>query len=142
MRIRPGPYHSSRSSHLLSLITNDTLGPNRDARRAKAHGEAPPPFAMRGVGLSRELSIVPPTFGNPATSLLERSMGFASPPRGGFAFVALPERHSACELSSYLGAHQSIGHMAIYPEPGGYSLAGRTSENPVKRKPNFRELRL
>src|ERR671938_924 len=29
----------------------------RDARRAKAHGEAPPPFAMRGVGLSRELSL-------------------------------------------------------------------------------------
>ena len=61
----------------------------------------------------------PPTFGNPATSLLERSMGFAPPPRGGFAFVALPERHSACELSSYLGALQSIGQMAIYPEPGG-----------------------
>jgi hypothetical protein len=61
----------------------------------------------------------PPTFGNPATSLLERSMGFAPPPRGGFAFVALPERHSACELSSYLGALQSIGHMAICPEPGG-----------------------
>jgi hypothetical protein len=40
-----------------------------------------------------------PTFGNPATSLLERSMGFAPPPRGGFAFIASPERHSACELS-------------------------------------------
>ena len=25
--------------------------------------------------------------------------------------------------------------------PGGYFLAGRTSQNPVKRKPNFRELR-
>jgi hypothetical protein len=119
MRIRLGPYHSARSSHLLSLITNDTIGPKREARRAKAHGEAPPPLAMWGVGLSRGLSIVPPTFGNPATSLLERSMGFAPPPRGGFAFLALPERHSACELSSYLGALQSIGHMAIYPEPGG-----------------------
>jgi len=120
MRIRLGPYHSARSSHLLSLITNDTIGPKRDARRAKAHGEAPPPLAMWGVGLSLGDSLsCPPTFGNPATSLLERSMGFAPPPRGGFAFVALPERHSACELSSYLGAHQSIGHMAIYPEPGG-----------------------
>jgi len=38
-------------------------------------------------------------FGSPATSLLQRSMGFAPPPRGGFAFVASPERHSACELS-------------------------------------------
>src|SRR5215218_10511897 len=60
MRIRAGPYESSRPSHLLSLIANDTIGPKRDARRAKAHGEAPPPFAMRGVGLSRGLSIVPP----------------------------------------------------------------------------------
>jgi hypothetical protein len=25
--------------------------------------------------------------------------------------------------------------------PGGYFLAGRTAQNPVKRKPNFRELR-
>src|SRR5215208_6770044 len=73
----------------------------RDARRAKAHGEAPPPFAMRGVGLYLGSSLyrAPTTFGNPATSLLERSMGFAPPPRGGFAFVASPERHSACELS-------------------------------------------
>ena len=64
---------------------------------AKPH----PPFAMRGVGLSLGDSLyrAPTTFGNPATSLLQRSMGFAPPPRGEFAFVALLERHSACELS-------------------------------------------
>jgi hypothetical protein len=63
------------------------------------HMVKPHPLSLSaGSGaLSRGHSIVPPTFGNPATSLMERSMGFAPPPRGGFAFVALPERHSACE---------------------------------------------
>jgi hypothetical protein len=50
----------------------------------------PHPFRYAGSGA---LTTVPlPPFGNPATSLLERSMGFAPPPRGGFAFVASPER--------------------------------------------------
>ena len=59
-------------------MANDTIGPERererDARRAKAHGEALPPFAMRGVGLSLGDSLyhAPTTFGNPATSLLKR----------------------------------------------------------------------
>src|SRR5215216_6850655 len=100
MRIRPGPYHSSRSSHLLSLITNDTLGPNRDARRAKAHGEAPPPFAMRGVGLSRELSIVPPP---PSATRLPPSWRgpWALRPRLA-AGLPLSHRWSAIALVNYL----------------------------------------
>ena len=60
----------------------------------------PHPLSLcREWGLSRGLSIVPPTFGNPATSLLERSMGFAPPPRGGFAFLAAPKRQSARKTS-------------------------------------------
>jgi hypothetical protein len=56
---------------------------------------------MRGVGLSLGSSLyrAPTTFGNPATSLLERSMGFAPPPHGRFAFIASPERHA---LVNYL----------------------------------------
>jgi hypothetical protein len=63
-----------------------------------------PPFAMRGVGLSLGDSRyrAPTTFGNPATSLLERSMGFAPPPRGGFAFIASPERHALANYPTNL----------------------------------------
>ena len=59
----------------------------------------PHPLSLCGEwgSLGDSLYRAPTTFGNPATSLLERSMGFAPPPRGGFAFVALPERYSACE---------------------------------------------
>jgi hypothetical protein len=59
----------------------------------------PHPLSLCGEwgSLGDSLYRGPTTFGNPATSLLERSMGFAPPPRGGFAFVALPERYSACE---------------------------------------------
>src|SRR5829696_8758028 len=100
MRIRPGPYHSSRSSHLLSLIANDTIGPNRDVRRAKAHGEAPPPFAMRGVGLSRGLfSIVPPP---PSATRLPPSWRgpWALRPRLA-AGLPLSRRRSAIALVNY-----------------------------------------
>jgi len=31
--------------------------------------------------------------------------------------------------------------MAIYPEPGGYFMAGRTSQKPEKRQSSFVELR-
>jgi hypothetical protein len=34
--------------------------------------------------------MAPPPFGCPASSLLERPLGFASPPRDGFAFIAAP----------------------------------------------------
>src|SRR5215203_6432816 len=70
----------------------------RDARRAKAHGEAPPPFRYVGSGaLSRGLSLSCPHHLRQPGYLppLQRSMGFAPPPRGGFAFLASPERHSA-----------------------------------------------
>ena len=61
----------------------------------------PHPLSLCGEwgSLGSSLYRAPTTFGNPATSLLERSMGFAPPPHGGFAFVASPERHSACGLS-------------------------------------------
>jgi hypothetical protein len=35
--------------------------------------------------------MAPPPFGSPATSLLERPLGFAPPPRDGVAFLAAPE---------------------------------------------------
>src|SRR5215208_8014680 len=99
MRIRAGPYESSRPSHLLSLIANDTIGPKREARRAKAHGEAPPPFAMRGVGLSRELSLVPPPS---ATRLPPSWRGpWALRPRLA-AGLPLSRRWSAIALVNYL----------------------------------------
>src|SRR5215213_11150664 len=75
MPIRAGPYHSSRPSHLLSLITNDTIGPNRETQGGLRHTVKPHPlFAMWGVGLSLGDSLyrAPTTFGNPATSLLCR----------------------------------------------------------------------
>jgi hypothetical protein len=87
------------SSHPLSLIVLNTIGPKRDAWRGR-HTLKPHPFCyVRGWGsLFRALSVVtPPPFGSLATSLLERSMGFAPPPRGGFAFIAAPERQSARE---------------------------------------------
>jgi hypothetical protein len=45
-------------------------------------------------------------------------MGFAPPPRGGFAFLAAPERQSARERAYQLGVGRYICHMAIYPELG------------------------
>jgi hypothetical protein len=59
-----------------------------------AHGEAPPPFAMLGVGLSLGDSIyrAPTTFGNPATSLLERSVALRPRLAAG---LPLSRRHSA-----------------------------------------------
>src|SRR5919107_2819797 len=46
------------------------------------------------LSLFRALCVVtPPPFGSPATSVEEvRSIGFAPPPRGGFAFIAAPRR--------------------------------------------------
>src|SRR5919112_1118427 len=72
----------------------------RDARRAKAHGEAPPPFAMRGVGLSRELSIVPPP---PSATRLPPSWRgpWALRPRLA-AGLPLSRRRSAIALVNYL----------------------------------------
>ena len=67
------------SSHPLSLIVLNTIGPKRDAWRGR-HTLKPHPFCyVRGWGsLFRALSVVtPPPFGSLATSLLERSMGFA-----------------------------------------------------------------
>src|SRR5918995_2359781 len=63
----------------------------------EAHSVAPPLLLYRGRGsLFRALSVVtPPPFGSPATSLEERSMGFAPPPRGGVAFFAAPGRQGA-----------------------------------------------
>ena len=57
----------------------------------------PHPFAMLGGGaLSLGLSVYrdPTTVRQPGylSSLEERSIGFAPPPRGGFAFLAAPER--------------------------------------------------
>ena len=74
-------------------------------------------------------------------------MGFAPPPRGGFAFIAAPERQSAREPSYLLRCGRYICRVAIYPEPGGpavcmlggYCLAERTSQNSVKRKSDFGE---
>jgi hypothetical protein len=40
------------SSHPLSLIVLNTIGPKRDARGAEAHGEALPLSLCEGVGLS------------------------------------------------------------------------------------------
>jgi len=74
-------------------------------RRMEGEGtryKAPPLSLCRWWGsLFRALSVVtPPPFGSPATSLEEeRPMGFAPPPRGGFAFIAAPERQSAREQS-------------------------------------------
>jgi hypothetical protein len=87
------------SSHPLSLIVLNTISPKRDAWRGM-HTLKPHPFCyLRGWGsLFRALSVVtPPPFGSLATSLLERSMGFAPPPCGGVAFIAAPERQSARE---------------------------------------------
>src|SRR5215203_331024 len=101
MGIRPGPYHSSRPSHPLSLIANDTIHPKRETQGGPRHTVKPHPLSLCGEwgSIWGALYRAPTTFGNPATSLLERSIGFAPPPRGGFAFVASPERHSTCELS-------------------------------------------
>src|SRR5215203_2873420 len=72
-------------------------------------------------------------------------MGFAPPPRGGFAVVAAPERQSARDGSYQLGAGRYICRMAIYLEPGGATLCQvvipctRTSENAGRA--NFLELR-
>ncbi len=41
-------------------------------------------------------------------------MGFAPPPRGGFAFIAAPRRQSAREPCYYLGGGRYICRMAIY----------------------------
>jgi len=83
--------------HPLSLIVDNTIGPKRDAWRVEAHAKAPSLRYVWGWGsLFRALCVVaPPPFGSPATSLLERPMGFAPPPHGGFAFIAAPERQSA-----------------------------------------------
>ena len=71
------------------------------------HTLKPHPFCyLRGGALSLGLAlsvVTPPPFGSLATSVLERSMGFAPPPRGGFAFVAsLERRWSAIALVNYL----------------------------------------
>jgi hypothetical protein len=84
---------------------------------------SPTPFAMLGGGaLSLGLSPSGPHHRSAARlppSTEERSMGFAPPPRGGFAFIAAPERQSARERAYYLGGGRYICRMAIYPEPGG-----------------------
>ena len=72
-------------------------------------------------------------------------MGFAPPPRGGFAFIAAPERQSARDLSYRLGGGRYICRMAIYPEPGGQAVCQvvipctRSSENAARA--NFLEIR-
>jgi hypothetical protein len=40
------------SSHPLSLIVLNTIGPKRDAWREQAHAKAPPLLLSQGVGLS------------------------------------------------------------------------------------------
>src|ERR687889_1247148 len=112
------------STHPLSLLFLNTIGPKRDAWRG-SHTLKPHPFrCVWGWGsLRRAFSIVtPPPFGSPATSLLERPMGFAPPPHGGFAFIAAPQRQSARDLSYKLGGGRYICRMAIYLEPGGAAV--------------------
>ena len=76
-----------------------------------------------------------------AASPLERSMGFAAPPHGGFAFIAAPERQSARGPSYDLGGVRRICQMAIFflslgglARMPGAKIMGRTSENPFNAK--------
>ena len=64
-----------------------------------------------------------PPFGSPAVSL-QRSVGFAPPPRGGFALIGRPHH-----MPSSRAWHMPCGHFS--------GRAQRTSEKPLRAK--FRE---
>ena len=56
--------------------------------------------------------MAPPPFGCPASSLLERPLGFASPPRDGFAFIAAPVALARMYPSLVTYGWRRMGHMA------------------------------
>ncbi len=67
-----------------------------------------PPF-LKGPSLKPQT-----LFGSPAISLLEkRSIGFASPPRDGFAFLAerFPEERCACITNHYGHKHKHMSRV-------------------------------
>ena len=57
--------------------------------------------------------LVPLSVARPPPSSKE-ALGFASPPRSGFAFIAAPERQRLREQSYQLVGFQPIGHVAIF----------------------------
>jgi hypothetical protein len=67
-------------------------------------------------------------------------MGFAPPPRSGFAFIAAPERRSARVPSYELGGVRRICHVAIFLKPRWTSsyAKGLKLWDELRRKPSMR----
>src|SRR5215216_898287 len=113
----PSPGLAAKTDATVAISTANTADANATpnlllAMRAPllsvCKGEAPP------TPLANPTAVRQPCY------LLERSLGFASPPRDGFAFIAAPERQVVRKMvpTRRLADHLSHGHL---------SLASRTS---------------
>src|SRR5215203_7361498 len=87
-------------------------------------------LSLRGGTVCQESRTRPPAVRQPGYLLFDRPLGFAPPPRGGFALLAAPRRqHAASAPYSFLRGVYVLHATKSRP----------ISENSVKRKLNFRE---